>query len=216
MVKPLSIEHLQADPIVAARAKADGDVITVTGFVRTVSDTTISLAKHRASQSFVEYPREAIAAVFEEEDDSGMVTLLVHRDAEVQVVRPTRAGVAYLAPGGLGHGASCQSDDESETCSCLPGQKCVKGVTFCKCEDASEAVFPGAAIAEAPPRVLGEFATRAQDVDESALRAALGPGQLQPDGSVIYKSRCTWKPAWVCDSRGCRIIWYKECIYYPE
>lgn len=217
MTKLLDLDKLQSDPIAAARAEAGKDVTTVVGFIRNISKNVISVAQHRDSDVFVEYPREAIVAGFEDEDSSGQVTLLVQSDAKVNVVKPSRANVAFMAPGGgLGHGASCKSDDGTESCACLPGQKCVKGVTFCKCKDATEDVFPGmgsfATLADLPR----EMAAMSMNVDESTLRRMFGPGELQPDGTIIYKEKCYWRQAWICTPRGCRIIWYKECISYPE
>lgn len=44
-----------------------------------------------------------------------------------------------LRVGGFGGqcGSTCQSDTGDQSCCCAVGDRCVKGVTFCKCEKAS-------------------------------------------------------------------------------
>ena len=213
MAKKIDLDELEADAVAAAYADADGEVSTVTGYVRSVDKKSVTMTQSRESDVQVAYARNAIVASFEERKSTGLVTLLVRSDARVQVTQTTSAALAMRAPGGgLGHGASCASDDGRETCACLPGQKCVKGATFCKCKDATDDVFPGAGGINVFPAQAGPSAM----VDEAAIRDAFGPGELQPDGTVIYKERCYWRTAWICTPRGCRIIWYRECISYPE
>jgi len=43
---------------------------------------------------------------------------------------------------GAGCATTCASDDGAQTCCCAVGDKCIKGITYCKCEKQSFTLTP--------------------------------------------------------------------------
>lgn len=171
-MKTIDLDKLQPDPIAAAVARADKDVVTVSGYICAVSETSISMSMTRDDSSCREYPRSAVIAAFTDEETE-QVTLLVDAKARVRAISTLRMedGIAQLRPRGGTCGTTCKSGDGSATCCCGVGERCRSLVATCLCEDASRAspVKQGFAAAMGP--------TDAAPVGFAA-QAAFGAGSL--------------------------------------
>jgi len=127
---------------------------------------------------------------------------------------------------GEGCGSECTSLDGLVKCCCAVGEKCETFAQDCRCSDAhGGGAFPGGDIFDVasggfpgshpfPGGMPGATTSPGSaDFPPTAMRSPVG---LQPDGTVVYKTKCWWLPYWICDARGCRISYYKYCITYPE
>lgn len=90
-MKKLPLSRLTADPLTKARAEADTETVTISGYIRSTDEDTISICEKQTSQSYVEYPRSAIEAAFNTDEKSTKVTLVVAGDAKVRTVKESFA-----------------------------------------------------------------------------------------------------------------------------
>ena len=65
-MKEIDLTKLTANQLSKAISDADGETGIVSGFVRSVSKETISLAETQTSSSYAEYERSSIVAAFED------------------------------------------------------------------------------------------------------------------------------------------------------
>lgn len=89
-MKEIDLSKLTADPLSKARCEADGETITISGYIRSVHKDTISLTDTQTSSSYTEYPRSSVIAAFEDDKKPGKITLLVLSDTEVKIVTTRR------------------------------------------------------------------------------------------------------------------------------
>jgi hypothetical protein len=162
----------------------------------------------------------------------------IHRDAKVcrhcgSDVSTDPARVALMAPMddlGAGCGVTCQSDDGRETCCCGVGKKCVKGVGFCECKDASGitpgggsfggGLFPGYLDLGRLMEMSGaEVMTGPMTMPGGTPPVAFAANDAGPSGGVVYKEFCFPWPVWICTGTPgrlrCRLSWQKYCIKVP-
>lgn len=88
-MKKLTLSRLTADPFTKAHAQADEDTMTIHGYVR--SEDTIAICEEQSGKSYVEYPRSAVVAAFEEEEDSEKVAFVIKSNAKVRIVKTAKA-----------------------------------------------------------------------------------------------------------------------------
>ena len=221
-MKTIDVDRLQPDPLAAALASTDKEIVTTFGYICAVGKTTISISATRDGTSYIEYPRSAVIAAFTDED-SEQVTLLVEANARVKAISAMQAGMLIAqmrAVGGTGCGTTCKSGDGEATCCCGVGQRCRSLSKTCVCEDASRPLSP---------EVVGKF-------DGSSVIAGLDPipdlennlnwpgspstaAQSEPGGpSTVpsgYGRNCKQVPYWICAGNRCWIEYAWVCTYYP-
>jgi hypothetical protein len=72
----------QPDPLVAARAAASGETVTILGYIRSIDKQTITLSLDGQPDPFLEISRSDVVAAFDD-DNEDRVTLLLKSDAEL-------------------------------------------------------------------------------------------------------------------------------------
>ncbi len=103
-MKSIDITKLKADPIAKAYADAGGKAVPICGYIRSTAGDCVAICSNRMSGSYLECPRKAILAAFEDEEGGGRTTFLIDRDAAIRVVKIAQAG-------DLGGPASCGGGD---------------------------------------------------------------------------------------------------------
>ncbi len=220
-MKTIDVDKIQPDPLAAALASTDKDTVTVLGYICAVDKATICVSETRDGTSYIEYPRSAVVAAFTDEK-SDQVTLLVEANARVKAISAMRAGVVSAkarAVGGAGCGSSCTSRDGDATCCCPVGERCVRSLSSCECQDAH-------------PRLSGAVDNLGYNgvVDEPGSMPdfendSIGPGspftaaENVPGGpSTVppgYDRKCKRVPYWVCVGKRCWIEYAWVCTYRP-
>jgi hypothetical protein len=90
-MEKINLSKISPDPLTEACSQTDEETITVTGYVRSTDEDTISVCEDQTSRSFVEYPRRSIVGAFKEDEDPAKVTFLVKSGAIVRIIRHSRA-----------------------------------------------------------------------------------------------------------------------------
>jgi len=85
-MKRLELEKLSADLLTEAKFKADCETVTITGFIKDLSQNNIPICSDQQRNSYTEYPMNSVIAAFETEDQSNKVTFLIKKDTPVRVV----------------------------------------------------------------------------------------------------------------------------------
>jgi|SRR5665213_2395075 len=147
-MKSIDLNKLQPDPIAAALASSDKEVVTVSGYICAINERTISMSETRDGTSYVEYPRSAIIAAFTEgelgKEESGRVTLIVDANARIRIISSSKVETLQTQARSIGEtgGACCSSADGSAKCCCKEGERCKSLTHTCFCESASRPFSP--------------------------------------------------------------------------
>ena len=86
-MRQLDVDKLKPDAFAKTVSELNGKFVCVTGYVRSTKDNTVSIGKSQTSLSHIEFARTALLAAFEDEEGDSRVTLLIAKDAQVNVVR---------------------------------------------------------------------------------------------------------------------------------
>lgn len=75
---------------------------------------------------------------------------------------------------------------------------------------------PSAGVGEPAEFLEGEapFPGEGEPADLYTSGVAVAPSGTGR-GRIIYRTKCWWRPYWICDANGCRTSWYRYCITYP-
>lgn len=94
-MKEIDLNELTADPLVAASLRGGSTTVTLSGFVRSVDEETISVCGSQMGGPYVEFPRSAVIATFSEED-SDAVMFVLNDDVEFRKVAVVDADTLLL------------------------------------------------------------------------------------------------------------------------
>lgn len=77
----LDLSKLEADPLAKAQANASNKAITISGYIYSTDNNTISICESQVSQLRIVFPRSSIIAAFKDDDKARKTTFLINGDA---------------------------------------------------------------------------------------------------------------------------------------
>lgn len=146
MRKPIDLDKTKPDPLVAARAAASGETVTIVGYIRSIDKQTVTLSLDGRPDPCLEISRSDVVAAFSDDDDD-RVTLLVKSDAELGTTLTLRAR-DFTHFGGEGQCQRCAPatdsvgpgppPDQTQMAMASPGTGLTGRVPWPWCRDACE------------------------------------------------------------------------------